>query len=276
MEHVHADGLLRCLDAQGRALLAHFAFQRGKDARMGERLLAYSVLAERQNDSPPVVSCVIYLNDIQTISQPPFILRMPDETVTTWSHYVCVQLGQIKAQELLALNRETLVPFLPLSEGGNTIEQVDIIVTKLFRENQPDLLWIGLSLAGKVLTKQPGMEWLRRRRAMLNGFLADSPIYQDVIAQALTEGEAKGRAEGEVLGRATEKLEAAAASRRRVASALSRLVTARFPAMEALVRECVGEPRNDHEVLLQLLTTVGSAQTEQEARQLLEARGNPT
>jgi hypothetical protein len=43
-----------------------------------------------------------------------------------------------------------------------------------------------------------------------------------------------------------------------------------------LARECVKEPKNDHEVLLQLLTTVGSAQTEQEARQLLEARGNPT
>ncbi|HEY1349235.1 MAG TPA: hypothetical protein VGF67_06390 [Ktedonobacteraceae bacterium] len=103
---------------------------------------------------------------------------------------------------------------------------------------------------------------------MLSDFLADSPMYQDVMACAMTEGEARGRA--------TEKHETAAAPRQRVASALSHLVAARFPALEALVRQCVEEPKNDHEILLQLLTTVGSAQTEQEARLLLEARGNPT
>jgi hypothetical protein len=94
-----------------------------------------------------------------------------------------------------------------------------------------------------------------------DGFLTNSPIYQDVVASAMAKGEAE------------EKRLEAAASRQRFASALSRLVSIRFPALQALAHQCVEEPKNDHEVLLQLLIAVGLAQTEPEARQQLEARG---
>ncbi|HEY1349234.1 MAG TPA: hypothetical protein VGF67_06385 [Ktedonobacteraceae bacterium] len=91
--HVHADGLLRCRDVRGRLRLVHFAFLYDKDAHRGERLLEYSLLASRQNDSLPVISCVIYLNDIQTIPRPPLVMRPPNGAVMTCFHYVCAQLG---------------------------------------------------------------------------------------------------------------------------------------------------------------------------------------
>jgi hypothetical protein len=192
-DDLHAGGLLRCRDAQGRVQLVHFEFQRDNDLYIGERLLAYMMRASRKNDHLPVTSCVIHLNNIQTIPQPPLIVRLPDGTVTIKFHYVSIQLGQIPGRELLALDRQTPVPLLPFTEGGNTIEQVERMIEKLFSEKQADLLWIGLSLAESVFTEDQDLEWLRRRREMLNDFLANAPMYQDVLAQSL------GRAEGEAI-----------------------------------------------------------------------------
>jgi predicted transposase YdaD len=142
-----------------------------------------------------------------------------------------------------------------------------------------------------VFTKNHDLEWLRKRKAMLNDFLANSPIYQDVIAEALTKGETRGRAEGEARGEArgrTEgeargraegevlgKLQAATASRQRLATTLLSLVATRFPALNALAQQCAEEPKNDHEILLQLVLAIGLTQTEQDAQYLLEINSNP-
>lgn len=277
-EHIHADGLLRCRDAQGRVLLTHFEFQRDNDKHMGERLLEYNVLASRQNNYLPVVSCVIYLNNSEKVPRSPFVRRLPDGTATTFFHYARIRIGTFAAKELLALGRTGILPLLPLTRGGKVRKTIDIMIEKLFKEGQSDLLWIGLSLAGATFTKKSDLEWLRRRRAMLNDFLATSPIYQDVIAEAMTKGEAKGEArgeaKGEAIGKETGKLQAFATIRQRFAIELPRMVAARFPALEALAQQCVEEPNNDYEALLHLFSTVGSAQTELEARRLLEANGN--
>jgi hypothetical protein len=104
-KHIHADGLLRCRDAQGRALLVHFEFQRNNDLYIGKRPVEYSMLASRKNDHLPIVSCVIHLNNIQTIPHSPLVLRLPDGTKTMEFHYVSIQLGQFTARDLLALDR---------------------------------------------------------------------------------------------------------------------------------------------------------------------------
>lgn len=56
----------------------------------------------------------------------------------------------------------------------------------------------------------------------------------------------------------------------RFAPELPRLVCARFPALEELAQQCVEDTSNGAEVLIHLLTMVGSTRTEQEARGMLE------
>lgn len=271
-EFFHTDGLIRCRDAQGRALLVHFEFQHHNDARMCERLMAYSVLVSRRNDYLPVISCVIYLNNDMSIPQPPFVRRLPNGNVTSRFHYICLQIGQIKAQDLLTTQRDALLPFLPLTDGGDTVEQVDLMLTKLLTKHQPDLLWIGLCLAGNALKGEQNLTWLREKLAMLRPALAGSLLYQNVIAQGI----AAGRAEAAAIRRANEKRLATASSQHYVAESVVRLIAARFPALQALAHQCALKSMDDVETCTELLIAISSAQGEQEVRRLLEANSNLT
>ena len=100
---------------------------------------------------------------------------------------------------------------------------------------------------------------------MFNDFLADSPLYQETMA----EGEAKGEARGIETG----KLQAFSSMRQRNSRNLLQLIETRFPGLEALARTCVNEITSP-ETLSDLLLKVAVAQTEHEARRALEASLN--
>jgi predicted transposase YdaD len=261
-EHIFADGLARCVDETEQEQLAHFEYQREYDPRMGERLLEYNVLASRLNGYLPVISCVICLKKHANMPRPPFIRRLPNGTVITHFNYICIDLGEISVADLLAKGLPGLLPLIPLTDGGNTRESIDIMTEELIRVGNPDLLWIGLTLAAKVLTTDDDLEWLRRRKAMLSDFLADSPLYQETMA----EGEAKGEARGIETG----KLQAFSSMRQKNSRNLMQLIQTRFPDLEALAHTCVSEITSP-DTLSDLLLKVAIAQTEQEARRALEA-----
>jgi predicted transposase YdaD len=303
-EHVHADGLLRCRDMYGQETLAHFEFQREKDTRMGERLLEYNVLASRLNNYLPVVSCVIYLRKSKEIPRSPFVRKLSSGRVTTCFYYTSIELAKMSAKALLEAGRPGLLPLLPFTKGGKTRKAIDIMVSGLVEEGQPDLLWIGLSLAMRVFTKDGDLEWLRRRKAMLNDFLKDSPLYQDVMAEArerateetrkmIAEIEAKAAAEtlakvaAEARARVAAEAAAAAEAREKQAAAAAEarekqaveatareflgMVTNRFPALEGLATDCVNNAHTLHVALLQLFSQVCVCHTEQQARAVLES-----
>jgi predicted transposase YdaD len=260
-EHIFADGLARCVDEREQEQLAHFEYQREYDPRMGERLLEYNVLASRLNGYLPVISCVICLKKHANMPRPPFIRRLPNGAVITHFNYICIDLGEIPVADLLAKGLPGLLPLIPLTDGGNTRESIDIMTEELVKVGNPDLLWIGLTLAAKVLTTEEDLEWLRRRKAMFSDFLADSPLYQETMA----EGEAKGVETG--------KLQAFSSMRQRNSRNLMQLIETRFPDLETLAQTCVGEITSP-ETLSDLLLKVAVAQTEQEARRALEASLN--
>lgn len=265
-EHIFADGLARCVDETDQEELVHFEYQREYEPRMGERLLEYNVLASRLNGYLPVISCIICLKKNQHMPRPPFIKRRSNGTVITHFNYIYIDLGEISVAELLAKGLPGLLPLLPLADGGNTRESVDIMTEELIRVGNPDLLWIGLTLAGKVLTRDDDLEWLRRRKEMLSDFLADSPLYQETIA----EGEAKGEARGEARGIETGKLQAFSSMREKNSRNLVQLIKTRFPGLETLAQTCVSKITNP-ETLSDLLLKIAVAQTEQEARVALES-----
>ncbi len=252
-EHIFADGLARCIDETQQEDLVHFEFQREYDPRMGERLLEYSVLASRLNDYLPVISCVICLKKNQHIPRPPFIKRRSSGSAIIHFNYVYIDLGEISVTDLLAKDLPGLLPLLPLTESGNTRETVDIMAEELIRMNNADLLWIGLTLAGKVLTGDGDQEWLRRRIAMLEDFLADSPIYQETIE--------------------TGKMQALSSTRQTLSQDLLELIKVRFPGLKTLAQIRISEI-NSPDSLSHLFLKMGVAQTEQEARAILESRLN--
>jgi predicted transposase YdaD len=267
-EHIYADGLVRCRDEDGQAQLVHFEYQREKDERMGERLLEYNLKASRRNDYLPVLSCVLYLKKEEKKGAPrsPFFRKLPNGTETTRFWYAGIHLGDLSVEQFLEEigDRSCLLPLLPLTEGGNRPEAVDIMIEELIGANKTDLLWVAYTLAAKVFSDD-NQSWLKRRFALMNDFLWDSPVYQEMIAGPVAEAETRGEARGRIAGAQTEKLHALS----QMSQELLNYVQERFPTLKTLARKCLSQVE-DNTVLLQLGMRIAAARTEQEVKEALK------
>jgi predicted DNA-binding transcriptional regulator len=67
-----------------------------------------------------------------------------------------------------------------LTKDGARREVVEEMITGLVSAEKTESLWIGYALASKVL--KDDLKWLRRRFAMLEDILRDTPVYQEVLA----------------------------------------------------------------------------------------------
>ena len=76
-----------------------------------------------------------------------------------------------------------LLPLLPLTQDGARREVVEEMITRLVSAEKTESLWIGYALASRVL---------KRRFAMLEDILRDTPVYQEVLAEGLEKGLEKG------------------------------------------------------------------------------------
>jgi len=175
VENIYADGLLQ-VSLDGKEFLAHFEFQSSYDRHIGERLLEYNVLASRQYDYLPVYSCVIYLKNHSEVPVSPLIRGLPTGEEVVRFHYRSIELGKIIAGELLQTGLVGLLPLLPLTKDGARREVVEEMITGLVSAEKSESLWIGYALASRVL--KDDLKWLKRRFAMLEDILRDTPVYQ--------------------------------------------------------------------------------------------------
>jgi predicted transposase YdaD len=246
VENIYADGLLQ-VSLDGKEFLAHIEFQSSYDGRIGERLLEYNILASRQYDYLPVYSCVIYLKNHRSVPLSPFIRGLPTGEEVVRFHYHSIELGKLAAGDLLQTGLIGLLPLLPLTKDGARREVVEEMIGGLIAAEKTESLWIGYALASRVL--KDDLNWLRRRFAMLEDILRDTPVYQEVLAK----GEEKGRSEG--------KLEA----QRQI---LLDIVDERFPAIARLAKQ-QADAIQDPEVLRRLTVKISIVKTSQEAEQYL-------
>lgn len=300
-ENIYADGLAKCRQEDGQAMLAHFEFQRKKDIHIGERLLEYAIRASRLNGYLPVLSCVIYLKKDGIVPISPFISKLPNDEEIIRFRYKSICLWEMTVEELLAMKLPGLLPLLPLAKDGNHREVVDIMIEGLVEAERTESLWMGYNLASKVFTGNENLQWLRRRFAVFNDFLQDSPIYQEFMAEAEAKAKALAKAEAEakmaeVQAKAAKEIEKAAKEREKAAKerekaakemetekmqilsqtrqtlgrTLENLVSTRFPDLKALGRVCARDI-NDTSVLSDLLIKISVAQDSEEGRKILES-----
>ena len=64
------------------------------------------------------------------------------------------------------------------------------MITGLVSAEKTESLWIGYALASKVL--KDDLKWLKRRFAMLEDILRETPVYQEVLAEGMEKGLEKG------------------------------------------------------------------------------------
>jgi predicted transposase YdaD len=254
VENIYADGLLQAT-LDGKEFLAHVEFQSSYDGRIGERLLEYNVLASRQYDYLPVYSCVIYLKNHGSVPHSPFLRGLPNGEEVVRFHYRSIELGKLAAGELLQTGLVGLLPLLPLTKDGARREVIEEMITGLVSAEKTESLWIGYALASKVLIDD--LKWLKRRFAMLEDILRDTPVYQEVLA----EGEEKGLEKGRELGFKEGELGAQRQT-------LLDIVQERFPAMARLAKQ-QADAIEDPDVLRRLTVKISIVKTSKEAEQYL-------
>jgi predicted transposase YdaD len=116
----------------------------------------------------------------------------------------------------------------------------------LVSAEKTESLWIGYALASKVL--KDDLKWLKRRFAMLEDILRDTPVYQEVLAEGLEKGLEKGLE--------TQR------------QTLLDIVQERFPAIVRLAKQ-QADTIEDPEMLRRLIVKISIVKTSKEAEQYL-------
>ena|SRR3989442_4818213 len=252
-QHIHADALLQ-VNKRKKPGILHLEVQTEKDPEMGRRLLEYNVLASRQYDHLPVSSYVIYLRDVKDVPEPPYIRRFPDEQgeeVHRFS-YTSIRLADIPAEGILESGLPGLLPFVTLTKGGKGPEVVNTMIERLAEARTFDLLTMAEVLGGLAFEEENERETFRRRFRMFQNVLRESWVYQEIGQEFLERG------------REEERQKSVQSLRHTLVSFL----LARFPELVVLANQQT-KSINDPEIIQTLLDRMFTAQTTEEAKQIL-------
>ena len=188
------------IEVDGQEALIHFEIETYYDSDMPERLLRYNVLA-RSELKRPVFSCVAHLLNDGKMKPPPLHWTEPIEGDVLKFHYRVIEVADFLAEDILRRGEVALLALLPLTKGGATRKNVELMLGELNTKENEDLALAGFTLAlamfdrSKLESRFADREWLIERYnsmySMLHDLLHVDPMYQAIVQ----EGEAKGRQE---------------------------------------------------------------------------------
>jgi predicted transposase YdaD len=116
----------------------------------------------------------------------------------------------------------------------------------LVSAEKTESLWIGYALASMVF--KDDLKWLKRRFAMLEDILRDTPVYQEVLAEGMEKGLEKGLE--------TQR------------QTLLDIVQERFPAIARLAKQQT-DTIEDPEMLRRLIVKISIVKSSKDAEQYL-------
>jgi hypothetical protein len=176
--------------------LIHFEIETYYDSEMPERLLRYNVLA-RSELKRPVFSCVVHLLGDQKMKPPPLHWTEPIEGDVLKFHYRVIEVSDFSAEDILRLGEVSLLALLPLTKGGATRENVELMLGELNTRENEDLALAGFTLAlamfdrSELGSKFADRKWLIERyknmHSMLHDLLHVDPMYQAIVQEGRQE-----------------------------------------------------------------------------------------
>lgn len=235
---------------QGQHFLIHIEWQSSRDEDMATRLLGYCYEAIRLHKLP-VLSIVIYLQEVSDIPCGPIDQRIPTGRRILWFDFDSLEVCNQHVEAFRQLDLDAFYVLMPLCANGASRVTLDEVLERLEKHNKKELLAIARFFAGKVFVSKDDCYWLERRFAMLRDFLQDSWTFQ----QTLEEGRAEGRAEGN-LYTTRQNIEA--------------FMEVRFPNLFTWVKEQV-EQVSDINRLQHILLALYAANTPEEIRSAFSA-----
>jgi len=152
---------------------------------------------------------------------------------------------------------EALLPLLPLTQAGKSLDTVEDMINELQARNRPDLLTLSYNFAGLVFTDEVDQQWLKERFEKMQDILEDSWVYQEMTAKSLEKGREEGRQQG---------IQAA----QQIAISI---VARRFPELELLARAIISMIDNLHQLQM-LAIELSVASSQEETKHLLFSLGS--
>ncbi len=144
--------------------------------------MAYAALAREKYDMPVFV-IVVYFRPPPLNKKVATCFHEEFMGQTVHQDFKVIALWELEAKKALAFNNPAMLPFVPLMQGGNTVEMLQTCAERIRQEEHADELemFLGL-LAGYVLDRKLVQQILRCNME----FVENSPLFQDILAQ-LTE-----------------------------------------------------------------------------------------
>lgn len=251
MREIRLDRLIE-VEYHGYRLLINVELQSTKDTKIGVRLLEYSLEAMAEYELP-VLSCVIYLQRISEMGEPPLSVDLFEGRRMIWFDYISIELAEMTTEELRQMDLLGLLPLFILSKGGRNFDVLEEVVTRLNTANELGLLALTRLFADVAFTSEHERAYITRRFMMLQD-IESTPEYQRLIRKGREQGLEQGLEQGKVLG---------------ARQLLLSLVQARFPSLVSLAERQLA-PITDLELLHQGVSHIGKARTVKEAQQYLE------
>ncbi len=264
---IAADSLLE-VETEDMHFLVHFELQSSRDPRIGERLLHYNVEAQHLHELL-VLSCVIYLQDVGEVPQPPLRWVLPNGRKVLRFDYMSIELHKIPTEELRKTGLIGLLPLLILTKDGTTQKVMEEVVIGLRAAEKTELLSVTKILAGLVFTSEDDLEWIERIFAMSNNALEQSVTYQQILRRGLEQGREEGLEQGREEGLEQGREEGMAKGKLEgLRQAVVDVVQERFPKIVSFARKQV-EGVEDATLLRHLIVKISAVATAEEAIETL-------
>ena len=253
---ITADTLYEMVVNKENAIL-HVEFQKKIDPGMGLRVWEYNVQTTIEHQCP-VYSFVIYLVPGGTVPSSEITWGLTGYPRVHKFGYTNVEMWKIPVNEIKQTGLKGVFPLCVLAQGGQRRDEMDDVFDKL--ANQREMLSLAFMLASMVFQSDSDLQWLKRRKTMLDDILRDTWVYQEIREEGLEEGRQEGRQEG----REEEKRE----ELQRQRQLLTITVSIHFPDVLSLAQRC-GEAIHEPDELQQLIMNVLTAANVDVARQHL-------
>jgi predicted transposase YdaD len=177
--------------------IVHVEAQTAYDSRIPKRMAEYGARLWMKHQLP-VRSYVLMLTRRGLPKDPPEEAQIDAGCIQISVRYELVLVWQIDAQEMLSLNRESLLPFVPLMRGGQA--EIEAGAARLGgiadERKQRELSLHFLVVGGLRYNREDLLDLIGRKGMIPLDQLKESSFYQFIVEEGLEEGRKKGLEEG--------------------------------------------------------------------------------
>ncbi|HEY9701532.1 MAG TPA: Rpn family recombination-promoting nuclease/putative transposase [Allocoleopsis sp.] len=161
--------------------------------KMPKRLRAYSGLAEEKYDLPvyPVLINILPNSNVEVI---PTKYESEIMGIKAYQEYQVINLWEVDVNLVFEQKLSSLLPFVPILKGGDDETIIRRALRELQTDEKLDQLEPLLSFFASFVLEMPVVQQIMRWDMTV---LRESPLYQEMIKEAETNGFQLGKAEGE-------------------------------------------------------------------------------